>query len=74
MYRYNFCWLADRPLKKRSLDLIYNIDPKKVRKNVGNIEVPTDIPTEFQFGDIAADMQRRRGSGNIRREGRQRNN
>ena len=34
--------------------------PKKSRKIVRKIEVPTGTHTEFELGDIAADIQRRR--------------
>ena len=34
--------------------------PKKVRKNVRKVEVPKDIPTEFELRYTAADMQKRR--------------
>ena len=34
--------------------------PKMGRKNVRKIEIPTDTPTEFEFGDTVADIQRRR--------------
>ena len=34
--------------------------PKKGRRNVKKIEVPTDTSTEFELGDTAADIQRRR--------------
>ena len=34
--------------------------PKKGRRNVRKIEVPTDTPAEFEFGETAADIQRRR--------------
>ena len=34
--------------------------PKKARKKVGKIEVPTDTPTELKLGITAADIQRRR--------------
>ena len=45
---------------KRSFDLIYKMGPKKARKKVGKIEVPTDTPTELKLGITAADIQRRR--------------
>ena len=44
------------------LYLIYKIGPKKGRKNVRKIKVPTDTPTEFELGDTAADTQMRRKS------------
>ena len=31
-----------------------------LKRNVRKIEVPTDTPTEFELGDTAADIQRRR--------------
>ena len=31
-------------------DLIYEMDPKKARKNVRKIEIPTYTPTEFELG------------------------
>ena len=34
--------------------------PKKSRKNVKKIEVPTDTPIELELGETAADIQRRR--------------
>ena len=34
--------------------------PKKSRKNVRKIEVPTNTPTEFDLGDTTAGIQRRR--------------
>ena len=34
--------------------------PKKGRKNVRKIEVPTDRPIECQLGDTTADIQKRR--------------
>ena len=34
--------------------------PKKVERNVRKTKVPTDTPTEFELGDTAADIQRRR--------------
>ena len=40
--------------------LIYYMDPKKGRRNMRKIDVPTDTPTEFDLGDTAADIQRKR--------------
>ena len=34
--------------------------PKKARKNVRKLEVPTDTPTMFELADTAADIKRRR--------------
>ena len=34
--------------------------PKKARRNLRKTEVPTDTPTEFELGDTAAVLQRRR--------------
>ena len=34
--------------------------PKKGRRNVRKVEIPTDTPTEFELGDTAADIQRQR--------------
>ena len=45
---------------KHYFDLIYMIAPKKARKNVRKIEAPTDTPTEFELGDTAADIQKKR--------------
>ena len=36
--------------------------PKRPRKNARKIEVSTVTPTEFELGDTAAVMQRRRGA------------
>ena len=38
------------------------------------IEVPTDTPTEFELGDTAADIQRRREKREWREREGQRNN
>ena len=40
--------------------------PKKGRRNVRKIEVPTHIPKEFELGDTAADIQRKREEGEQR--------
>ena len=42
--------------------------PKKDRR-VRKIEVPTDTPTEFELGDTAADIQRRREERVARQNG-----
>ena len=60
MYSYNFGWLADRLLCFTNAALVHKIVPYKSRKNVGKIEVLTDTPTEFELGDTAAVIQRRR--------------
>ena len=36
------------------------MDPKKSRMNVRKIEVPTDTATEFESGDTATDIERRK--------------
>ena len=36
------------------------VAPKKARMNIRKIEIPTDTPTDFEFGDAAADNQRLR--------------
>ena len=36
------------------------MSPKKARENPRYIKVPADIPTEFELGDTAADIQKRR--------------
>ena len=35
---------------------------KKARKNAVKIQIPIDTPTESKFGDIADDIQGRRGT------------
>ena len=37
--------------------------PKKSRRAVRRIEVPTETPPEFELGDTVADIQRRREGG-----------
>ena len=44
---------------KRCFDLIYKMGPKKGRRNVRRMEVPTNIPTEVELGDAAAHIERR---------------
>ena len=39
-------------------------------RRVSKMEVPTDTPTEFELGDTAADIQRRREESEVREEGR----
>ena len=36
------------------------MEPKKARRAVVKIEIPTDTPTDFELGDTAADLQRER--------------
>ena len=51
------------------------MDAKKDRRNVRKIEVPRDTATEFELGDIAPDIQRKREEREQReRESRHRNN
>ena len=44
--------------------------PNKGRR-VGKIEVPTDTPAEFEFGDMAADIQREKREARERHKERE---
>ena len=45
---------------KEHIKTSVNITKKAVTDTNGSHKVPTDTPTEFKFGDAAADIQRRR--------------
>ena len=53
-------------LAQKNTALISFDGPKKARRNVRKIEVPTDTPTEYELGDTAADIQRKREEGKQR--------
>ena len=46
------------------------MSPKKARKNLRKIEVPTDTPPECELGDTTVDIQRRRQGRKQRERGR----
>ena len=47
------------------------MSPNKARKDVRKIDVPTNIPTEFELGDTSGNIQRREERTEGKRGGRE---
>ena len=60
-------WLADYFVFfffQKKTSLYYMMAPKKARKNPRKIEINTDTPLKFEWGNTTADIQKGVGDGN----------